>query len=128
MYKQGQYNLKDKKAMVYKLTYSVDSIGQHITKYKPISATNLWCYTNQLSQDMTLRASVYGAEETRFFVFNNHADILVGGYIEYKGEWYEITRRDTTDDYNTDIVAYARDRIAPRPSDIDPYTPPNTSN
>ena len=128
MYKQGQYNLKDKKAMVYRLTYTRDSLGQSLATYTPIAPSDLWCYTRQLSQDMTLRAMAYGAEETRFFVFNYHDEIKAGEYIKYKDNWYEITRADTTDDYNGDKVVYAKDKFAPRDSEIQPYTPPNDSN
>ena len=45
-------------------------------------------------------------------------------YVYYRDKWYEVTRVDTTDDYNTDVFVYVKDApIGRQPSEdeLKPY-------
>lgn len=117
--KKKQYYLKDKKAQVYKsIGETTDPIGQTKTLgYMAVSPAPLWCYSKQLSQTLIFVARAYDIDENRLFVFNYNKLIKPYDYIEYKGSYYQITRVDTTDGYNSELFAYVKD--SPR-GGIDP--------
>lgn len=106
---KGQYYLKDKKVMLVTKSTEYDELHQEIETYKYLTKSPIWAYTRQLSEQQVLSAAQYGKDETRLFVINNRKDLKLGDFIEYGGEYYTITRLDTTDDYNTDLYIYVQD-------------------
>ena len=123
---KNQYNLKDKKAQLYKKEYGgQDSNGySKPDNYYPAATAPIWCYTRQLSQDQIFAAMAYSQEETRLFVFNYYPHVEVYDVISYKSDWYEITRVDTTDDYKTDLFVYVKLlKRGVKPEQIKPYDP-----
>ena len=89
--------------------------------YMPLSASPLWCYASQLSQDLVYQAAHWGNNEIRFFVFNYHKGVDIDQMVQYRGLWYTITRVDTADDYNGDMFIYVKSyegQLTPSP-----YTP-----
>lgn len=131
MRQKNQYFLKDKRAMIFKV-YHVRN-GYNTTDHvAPISpAPSLWCYSSQLSQTLVFVARTYSTDETRMFVFNPGYNVKTYDLIRYNGEWYQITRVDTTDDYKSDIFIYVKDcprGSIPSSEEIHEYgwTPPTT--
>lgn len=123
---KNQYNLKDKKAQIYReVTRQTSSGFSEIEGYYPRAAAPLWCYTRQLTQDQLFAAMAYSQQETRFFVFNYYPGIDVYDVIQYRGEWYEVTRVDTTDDYKGDLFIYVKlyRGSKPKQDEIKPYDP-----
>lgn len=123
-----QYFLKDKKAMIYwEKPSTEDADGSTISGgFVPFAINPMWCYSKQLSQDQIFAAAAYGVSETRFFVFNHTKNVAVYDLILYRGEWYQITRVDTTDDYNGDLFVYVKDCPRggePSAEDLLPYEP-----
>lgn len=125
-FKQSLYYKKDKKAQIYKkVSGGRDDRGFPIgDNYYPIAASQIWCYTSQLSQQEVFSAATYGDNETRIFVFNYYNGIEIYDMINYKNTWYSITRIDTADDYNGETFIYVKS-IKEKPKDdaIKPYTP-----
>lgn len=127
--KQGLYFKKDKKAQIYKKV----SKGQAPYGYSagdyfyPIAPAQVWCYSSQLSQTDIFTAAAYSQSETRYFVFNHYKGVEVYDMIQYRGEWYRVTRVDTQDDYNGELFVYvenAKGGWTPGENDdIMPYTP-----
>lgn len=111
---KNQYFLKDKKALIYQV-YNVKKSGfATVPHYAPRTMSALWCYASQLSQRTVFEAKQFGEDETRFFVFNQGTEVKLYDAILYRGKWYEVTRVDTTDDYNTDVFVYVADvRVSP---------------
>ena len=116
--KQNQYRLKDKKALIYRNIENKSNIGNTTMQWQPISEVPLWCFTQNLSGNITNNQLIIENEETRLFVFNYHSDIEQGYLISYGGKWYEITRTNTTGDYRYEVFVYTRDVTAPATSDI----------
>ena len=124
---KNQYFLKDKKAQHYQ-KYDPNGGGYHGVGdpiyYVAMSPAPYWCYAKQLSQEELYAAHAYWNDETRLFVFNNKPAIKQYDYILYKNAWYEVTRVDTTDDYNGETFVYGRDvkgADVPRPAYVKPY-------
>ena len=115
--KKGLYFKKDKKCMVYVEDDTPHGVGEP-TELLPVSETSLWCYTKQLTQGLVSQSGVlYNNDETRLFVFNYNAEIVQNAYVKYKGDWYKVTRVDTTDDYKGEMFVYVKDTYDPtRPS------------
>ena len=109
-----QYRLKDKRAEFFKRTSVKDNRG--VVTYLGRAVSPLWCYTQNLSGDILNSPPVIQNNETRLFVFNFRADFAQGDFVRYKGKWYEITRFNTTADYNDEVYAYVRDHL---PVDIE---------
>lgn len=101
--------LKDKQCRIAHLVQTVDDYGAPFERWEYLTEDPLWCYTRQLSQDQVWRGAQFGAKETRLFVLNYRDDMSVGDVVVYKDKRYEVTRLDTTDDYNTDLFVYVRD-------------------
>lgn len=123
---QNQYYLKDKKAQIYKKISTQDDTGQSIEKYYPIAPAQIWCYARQLSQTDVFQAAAYGDNETRLFVFNYYPKVDVYCMVLYRGEWYRVTRVDTTDDYKGEMYIYVQNAVGgwiPRDDKIEDYTP-----
>lgn len=123
---QNQYYLKDKNAQIYKEVHIQEPGGFPKTEgYYPRSPNPIWCYSRQLSQDQRFAAAAWGESETRLFVFNYYTGIDLYNVISYRGKWYEITRVDTTDDYNGDLFVYVRDYKGSTPTEdlIKEYDP-----
>lgn len=114
---KNHYFLKDKKAQIYlKIT----------EKYYPIASVPVWCYSKQLSQQYASYSYLRGEAETRMFVFNYYKNVEVYDLIQYRGEWYRITRVDTQDDYDGDLFVYVENAVGgylPKDNEIQPYTP-----
>lgn len=126
---KGLYFKKDKKAQIYKkVSKGTNSSGySNGYYYYPIAPAEIWCYSSQMSQTDIFIAQAYSQTETRYFVFNNYKGVKVYDLIEYRGEWYRVTRVDTKDDYNGELFVYvenAKGGWAPGKNDeIMPYTP-----
>lgn len=121
---KNHYYKKDKKALVHGHV-GVSGSG-HISRtyYFPRTASPLWCYSKQLSQDTIFQAKSYGADESRFFVFNQGTIVKLYDLILYRENWYQVTRVDTTDDYNTDVFVYVQDApkgYTPTDDTLKPY-------
>lgn len=112
--KKNIYYKKDKKALICDSINSQQIGSMPKTYYVPRTPSALWCYARQLSQDTIFEARSHGENETRFFVFNRGTVVELYDLILYRDKWYEVTRVDTTDDYNTDVFVYVKD--APRGS------------
>lgn len=101
--------LKDKKIMIYDLVMGENSLGNLTTKgYRPIHPGKLWAYARQLSQTERFVAAQISTTEEMLFVINWRSDIENYMKILYKGEWYDITRIDTFEDYKQDLKIYAK--------------------
>jgi len=126
---KGQYFLKDKKATIYtRIPSYKDEHGVYRKGgYMPITAAPLWCYARQESQGLKYAAGQLNLnDESRMFVFNNNPHITQTCLILYRGEWYCISRVDTTDDYNGDMFIYVTEAAQgdrPKESEIVPYDP-----
>lgn len=130
-YVKKQYYQKDKKAQIYKLVPGEkDPYGfRRDDKYKPVAPKPLWCYTKQMSQEQKFAAAAYGEKEERLFIFNFMPGIEVYDHILYKGDWYSVTRVDTTEDYNTELFIYVyKERSAPKDDEFLPYGEDNKTD
>lgn len=108
--KKGLYYLKDKKARVYHPISVKTSSGRTELKYlMPVSPDDMWCYSRQLTQDQLFAAHAWLSDEKRLFVFNFYSGVKLYDVVKYKGNWYEVTRVDTTDDYNGELFVYVKD-------------------
>ena len=103
--------LKDKKITLY-------AMGTQET-YRPIHEGQLWAYVRHLSGEEYYAAATTQSKETMMFVINWRNDIAATGVIEYKGQWYDITRIDTFEGYKDDIALYGKSRR--KPSSLGPY-------
>ena len=93
---KGQYFLKDKKAIIYKyFKGEKDSSGFYKNDYYvPLTPAALWCYIKQY-------------------------DTL---YYPAKNLWYEVSRVDTTDDYNGELFVYVKNlKTGIKEEKIKPY-------
>lgn len=106
---KNQYFLKDKKALIYAIYYSTKSGRTEKKYYYPRTSSEIWCYARQLSQETVYEARLHGEDESRLFVFNQGTTVELYDLILYRSKWYQVTRVDTTNDYNTDIFVYAKD-------------------
>lgn len=124
---KNQYNLKDKKAQLYKVEHGDCNSNGYPSpdSFYPAAPAPIWCYTRQLTQDQLFAAMAVSQQETRLFVFNYYKGVDVYDVIEYKGEWYEVTRADTTDDYKGDLFVYVKlyRGATIKPEQIKPYDP-----
>lgn len=109
---KNQYSIKDKKVDIYERgEYALDPTAPDwkTEGYKKV-LSNIWAYTRQLSEDIIVQqrhALIQESEiETRLFILNYHDEIKPTSLIKYKGDYYQITRVTTIDDYNTDMLAY----------------------
>lgn len=111
---KNQYYKKDKKALIFN-SVSVNTNG-YMSKsyYVPRTPAAIWAYASQLSQTTVFEAKSYGEDVSYMFVFNLRTEVELYDLILYRNKWYEVTRVDTKDDYDTDIFVYAKD--APRGS------------
>lgn len=106
--KTGLYYKKDKKVrLIARFASASEPGGMPRSKYEYIA--ECWAYTRQLSQDQIFEAAHFGKEETRLFVLNYRNNLKIYDIIEYKGNYYEITRLDTQDDYNGELFVYTKD-------------------
>lgn len=105
--KKGMYFLKDKKCEVYKIDNRPHGVGEDD---ELILIGKIWCYSKQLSQNLVAEAGViYANNETRMFVVNYNSEIDQDCFIEYRDQWYKVTRVDTTDDYNGEMFVYVEE-------------------
>lgn len=111
---KNQYYKKDKKALIHEAISTGSQGYMPKTYYVPRTPSAIWCFARQLSQDAIFEAKSYGEDESRFFVFNRGTIAKLYDLILYRDKWYKVTRVDTEDDYNTDVIVYAQD--APRGS------------
>lgn len=126
--KNNQYFLKDKKAQIYReADGGRDENGFSIPGgFYPYAAAPMWCYSKQLSAELTFVAHTYDTDETRLFVFNYKPKVKQYDLILYRGKWYEITRVDTTDDYKGEMFIYVKDCPGggiSKDSNLQPYDP-----
>ena len=121
---KNQYYKKDKKALIHDQVSVSGSGYMPKTYYVPRTPSAIWCYARQLSQDTIFEAKSYGEDENRFFVFNRGTVVELYDLILYREKWYQVTRVDTEDDYNTDIFVYVKDAprgLIPSADTLKPY-------
>ena len=106
---KNQYFLKDKKALIYNVVGRVKKNFSDLLYIAPTTKTPVWCYTRQTSQRLDYNDYNVNPDESRLFVFNYRDDITPFSYIKYKDQWYQVTRTDTADDYNTEVFVYVSD-------------------
>ena len=117
-----KYFLKDKKCEVYNQVIKIDKIGARDTIYVSIFPSPIWCYARQVSADLFFRKEQFNIQESYFFVFNFSKIIRPQNLILYRDTWYEITRVDTDEDYNSDLYVYAKDlKTPPTKGKIKPF-------
>ena len=123
--RSGLYFQKDKKAQIYKKhSGGKDENGFPVGDYwTPVAPALLWCYAKQLTQEQLYAAHAYWNDETRLFVFNYRNDVKQYDLLYYAGkdQWYEVSRVDTTDDYNGELFVYVKNTRAPKDDAIKPY-------
>ena len=120
--KRRKYFLKDKKAEIFEKVVTVDSIGARDFVYVSLFQNSVWCYARQVDADIFFRKEQYKIQETYFFAFNYNKKIKIGNAILYREKWFEITRVDTDEDYNSDLFVYAKDiKTPPNEKKIKPY-------
>ena len=121
--RRGLYFLKDKKAQIYKkyqIEIDPDGFGGGAA-YVPISEKPLWCYARQLSEMQIYWAVSFRENETRMFVFNFRDDVKIYDLIEYRGEYYSVTRVDTHEDYNGELFVYCGNTTPDCDAEFYPY-------
>ena len=118
---RNQYFLKDKKALVYEWHRGSDHSVYGNEYFDQISANPLWCYAKQTSQDQRFENMAYGIDESRMFVFGYNPRIKPRGLVKYNNLFYEITRVDTSDDYQTDMFVYVREMTESVLNKIKPF-------
>lgn len=106
---KNQYYKKDKKALIHDAVSYAEPGKMEKTYYVPRTPSAIWCYARQLSQETIFEAKSYGEDENRFFVFNRGTVVELYDLILYREKWYQVTRVDTEDDYNTDVIVYVKD-------------------
>lgn len=120
--------LKDKKIIIYNRVMEENSLGNLATKgYRPIHPGKLWAYTRQLSESERFIAAQLSTTEEVLFVINWRSGIENYMKILYKGEWFDITRIDTFEDYKQDLKIYAKTSKGggnPNDENIFPYEEP----
>jgi len=103
---RDKYNIKDKKVNIYNRVVEAPDYQEQYKK----ALSQIWAYTRQLSESLIVSQRIALAQEhileERIFILNQHEEIKEGNLIEYKGNFYQITRVTTRDDYNTDMIAY----------------------
>jgi len=115
------YYKKDKKVKLIRKTTTKDKYGNSTRVYRYLTATAIWAYARQLSQDQKFAAAQYGESESRLFVLNYRDDLKVYDFIEYRGVFYQITRLDTQDDYNGELFVYVKEAATgDKPSNVQP--------
>lgn len=105
MFTREKAYLKDKKAEVFEIVY--DDYDDEW--WRPITPAPMWCYTRLVSESKKYEARLVDEAITRDFVFNYNAKIEVDSIIRYKGEWFQVERVDTQDDYRGDMHVTVRE-------------------
>lgn len=105
MFTREKAYLKDKKAEVFEIVY--DDYDEEW--WRPITPAPMWCYTRLVSESKKYEARLVDEAITRDFVFNYNAKIEVDSIIRYKGEWFQVERVDTQDDYRGDMHVTVRE-------------------
>ena len=118
---KNQYFMKDKKVKLVTKTTEKNDYGVDMPIYRYITDNEIWAYAKQLSQSQEFEAAMHGHEEIRLFVLNYREDLKLYDFIEYRGEYFVITRLDTTDDYKGELFVYVKDADkGDTPTDIFP--------
>lgn len=105
MFAREKAYLKDKKAIVYEV---LEDDNERIW-WRPITPAPMWCYTRLVSESKKFEARIVDESIERDFVFNYNAKIEIDSIIKYKGEWYQVERVDTQDDYRGDMHVTVRE-------------------
>jgi len=109
-------NLKDKKITIYKRE-GILSGGVVKNLYKPIHTGKLWAYVRQLSVKEFYAAAAQQIAEEILFQVNWLPDFTAiagqGLFIDYRGEWYNVTRVDTFEGNKDDIKLYGKSERRP---------------
>ena len=117
---------KDKKIIIYKVTYEQDGYGYGVETFTPIHPNKLWAYVRQQSASEYYAAHAVQITEDMLFVVNWRADLTTFDtltlYILYKGLWYNVQRIDTFEGYKEDLQMYGKLVRTPSAGDIRPYT------
>lgn len=100
--------LKDKKIRILGYIHTVDEEGFGVDAWKAIHNGRLWAYYRQLSGSEFFSSAMVNANEEVLFSVNYRTDITTEMLIEYKEQYYEITRIDDFEGYKDDLNIYCK--------------------
>ena len=100
--------LKDKKIRILFYNNDTNDHGFPIDEWQPLHSGRLWAYYRQLSGREYFASATVNAAEEVLFVVNHRTDITTDMLIEYKGQYYEITRIDDFEGYVDDLNIYCK--------------------
>lgn len=100
--------LKDKKIRILQLFSGTNDNGFPVEEWRPLHSGRLWAYYRQLSgSEFYASAMVNEAEEVQFVV-NWRQDVKTDMLVEYRGEYFDITRIDDFEGYKDDLGLYCK--------------------
>lgn len=100
--------LKDKKIRFIAETRTVDDHGFASYVWQPVHSGRLWAYYRQLSGSEFFASATVNETEEVLFVVNYRTGITTDMLVEYKGQYYEITRIDDFEGYKDDLSVYCK--------------------
>lgn len=100
--------LKDKKIRILQKVKTTSPNGFPVYVYKPIHSGRLWAYYRQLSGREFYASAMVNASEEVVFSVNWRTDVKTDMFIEYSGNFYDITRIDDYEGYKNDLDIYGK--------------------
>lgn len=100
--------LKDKKIRFIAETRTVNDHGFASYVWQPVHSGRLWAYYRQLSGSEFFASATVNETEEVLFVVNYRTGITTDMLVEYKGQYYEITRIDDFEGYKDDLNVYCK--------------------
>ena len=100
--------LKDKKIRFIAETRTVNDHGFASYVWQPVHSGRLWAYYRQLSGSEFFASATVNETEEVLFVVNYRTGITTDMLVEYKGQYYEITRIDDFEGYKDDLSVYCK--------------------
>lgn len=100
--------LKDKKIRFIAETRTVNDHGFASYVWQPVHSGRLWAYYRQLSGSEFFASATVNETEEVLFVVNYRTGITTDMLVEYKGQYYKITRIDDFEGYKDDLSVYCK--------------------
>lgn len=100
--------LKDKKIRILQLFTGTNANGFPVEEWRPIHDGRLWAYYRQLSGKEFYSSAMVNATEEVQFVVNWRRDVNSEMMVEYRGQYYDITRVDDFEGYKNDLGVYCK--------------------
>lgn len=100
--------LKDKKIRILQYFHGTNDHGFPVDEWRPFHNRKLWAYYRQLSGSEFFASATVNETEEVLFVVNYRTGITTDMLIEYKGQYYEITRIDDFEGYKDDLSVYCK--------------------